>query len=168
MATYSTRSIRETESLAKEFLRAIAPWKPQQKALVVGLSGDLGSGKTAFVKAAAKALGVRATVTSPTFVIEKRYALSARQGKPFSLLVHIDAYRLKGSRDLYVLGWRETIRNPGAVVFIEWPENVRGAIPRDASTIRFQFVDEKTRKIEIKKVKIKSTKQQQRSKKFDL
>ena len=83
------RSIFELEVFAKEVTAALAP--RGHTAVVMALYGDLGAGKSAFVKALAKALGVSGIVTSPTFVLQKIYPL---QNQKFERLIHIDAYRL--------------------------------------------------------------------------
>lgn len=101
-------------------------------ATVVALSGELGAGKTTFAQGAARALGVDEQVTSPTFVIEKIYALADQK---FARLVHIDAYRLKTADELRALGWDELIAENGNLIIIEWPENVPEAIPLDAKHI---------------------------------
>jgi tRNA threonylcarbamoyladenosine biosynthesis protein TsaE len=125
------------ENLAEmnaEATRFAATLEPKDVAVVVALSGELGAGKTTFAQALAKALGVEESVTSPTFVIEKIYALS---GKKFSRLVHIDAYRLNGAHELQVLGWDALLRDPQNLIVIEWPEKVEGAIPADALMLSF-------------------------------
>ena len=112
---------------------------------VITLSGDLGAGKTAFAKAFAKALGVGEDVTSPTFVIEKIYAL---QGQPWKHLVHIDAYRLEGGHELLSLGFEEMLRDPAHIILVEWPEIVPTAIPAGADlSLAFRFVDESVREV---------------------
>lgn len=137
-------SLAETEQIAADFLRTLVPEK--EKATIVALTGDLGSGKTAFAKSIAKIYGVEESVTSPTFVIEKIYRL---EGKPFERLVHIDAYRLEGKHEVDVLGWEDIIADPKNLILIEWPENVGSAIPSDAKKIAFTFVDEGVRDIDI-------------------
>ena len=127
---------------AARFIGALVRYK--NGATVVALSGDLGSGKTTFAQGIAKALGVEETVTSPTFVIEKIYELQAQpfdiaQGKKFSHLIHIDAYRLKDEHELEVLGWKEIIADPSNLIVIEWPEKVAVIIPENA--IRISFID---------------------------
>lgn len=134
-------TLENTEQAAKTFVSKLSP---NATATMIGLSGDLGSGKTTFVKAAAAALGVEQTVTSPTFVIEKIYKL---EGQPFARLVHIDAYRLESSRELEALGFATLLEDPQNLIFIEWPERVKDVLPADMHTIRFTFIDETTREI---------------------
>jgi tRNA threonylcarbamoyladenosine biosynthesis protein TsaE len=140
---YLSNSLETTAKKAEEFVATLAP---NSKATVVGLYGDLGSGKTTFTQAVAKILGVTGTVTSPTFIIEKIYHLSQ---KNFKHLIHIDAYRLEKSEELTKLGWQEIIDNPENLIFIEWPERVANILPPDIKKINFAFIDETTREIDI-------------------
>lgn len=96
---YISHSIEDTQKIANDFVSKL--YTKDSGATVVGLSGDLGAGKTAFTKCIAKSLGVEDTVTSPTFVIEKIYEL---QNQKFTHLIHIDAYRLDKSDELLNLG----------------------------------------------------------------
>lgn len=120
----AVRSLEEFEREAQDFIRTLVPGK--EVATLVTLSGELGAGKTAFVKAAAKALGVEEHITSPTFVLEKIYALSAG---PFSKLIHIDAYRLKNGSELAALGFDECMKDSQNLIMLEWPEQVADALP---------------------------------------
>ncbi|KKR78977.1 MAG: hypothetical protein UU24_C0020G0003 [Candidatus Nomurabacteria bacterium GW2011_GWA2_40_9] len=145
-----SKSSEDTEKIAKEFLDKITNGFPLtrgtkgvvSRACVVGLTGDLGTGKTTFTQFVAKSLGVKTKVNSPTFVIMKRYSLPLRRGsarrargfkkvgRKFKNLFHIDAYRLKNEKELFHLGWEEIISNPENLVFIEWPELVAKAMPK--------------------------------------
>jgi tRNA threonylcarbamoyladenosine biosynthesis protein TsaE len=98
----------------------------------VTLSGELGAGKTAFTKAVARTLGVEDVVTSPTFVLEKIYPLT---NQVFNQLIHIDAYRLEKGADLAPLGLNELMKDPGNLIFLEWPERVADALPAPAKKI---------------------------------
>lgn len=133
----TTHSLEEFNAEAARFARGLAPG--QKGATVVALSGDLGAGKTTFVQRVAHEFGVEDQVNSPTFVIEKIYECS--QG-PFVRLVHMDAYRLKGARDLEVLGWKELVADKDNLILIEWPENVPDALPKDTLRISLQARDE--------------------------
>lgn len=139
-----TNSLEETYSLAEEFVSSLSP--DTETATVIGLSGDLGAGKTSFTQGVAKALGVKDTVTSPTFIIEKNYELN---NSKFRNLIHIDAYRLDEERELEVLGFKELLEHPENLIFVEWPERVQEIIPEYAKTIDFKFIDENKREINI-------------------
>ena len=120
------------------------------RAIIIGLLGDLGSGKTAFVQSVAKVLKIEKYITSPTFVIQKRYKINFSEVS-FKNLIHIDAYRLDCGSELLNLGWEEIISNPKNVIFIEWPEKVKDILDSDIKKIYFKFVDDKTRKISYEK-----------------
>jgi tRNA threonylcarbamoyladenosine biosynthesis protein TsaE len=108
---------------------------------IVVLSGDLGAGKTAFVQGAAEGLGVRAHVTSPSFVLVREYAGRAR-------VVHVDVYRLSSLQELIDLGYEELFA-PDAVTFIEWGDAVSGALPDDRVEVDLRASDDETRRITI-------------------
>jgi len=129
------------ENEAARFVADLTPHK--DAATVITLSGDLGAGKTAFVKGVAKALGVHEHVTSPTFVIMKIYPLDG----VFKKLVHIDAYRLKGEHHLKVLGWEEFLKDPRNLICIEWPEQVPQAMPSHAIRIALRYTGDDEREI---------------------
>ncbi len=138
-----SRSLADTVVEAQKVLELLKQ-KSVDKAVVVGLSGDLGSGKTTFSQSVADILGVTETVTSPTFVIEKVYHT---KDTVFPQFVHIDAYRLDTSRELEVLGFKDLLSKKGTLIFIEWPEKVPDILPLDMHMLNFKFVDENTRTI---------------------
>ena len=120
--------------------------KKRKKAIVVGLEGDLGSGKTAFTKAVAKNLGVLDIVTSPTFVIEKIYKLPKTQNN-ITHLIHIDAYRIENDNEMKALDWNYIISDPQKLIIIEWPEKISKILPKDIKIIKFLFINETTREV---------------------
>ncbi|MEK7081464.1 MAG: tRNA (adenosine(37)-N6)-threonylcarbamoyltransferase complex ATPase subunit type 1 TsaE [Patescibacteria group bacterium] len=132
-------------------LGRIASDKNRAGAAVIGLYGNLGSGKTAFVKKIGKILGVKEKIISPTFIIMKRYAIPAARRRKFNLseMVHIDAYRLGSHEEILKLNWPGIIKNKKQAIFIEWPERVKKVMPKNALKIRFSFIDEKKRKVKI-------------------
>jgi tRNA threonylcarbamoyladenosine biosynthesis protein TsaE len=110
---------------AKEILDKIKVLGVQGKATVVFLSGDLGSGKTTTTKAIAKELGIQEDITSPTFVILKRYDIDQSVlGRRFLNLIHIDAYRLKSYEELQKIKFEEYLMDEKNLILIEWPEMV--------------------------------------------
>jgi tRNA threonylcarbamoyladenosine biosynthesis protein TsaE len=139
----TSESLVETQLLARQFVDTI---RPGAFARVVALHGDLGSGKTSFAQGVALCLKVDGQVQSPTFVIEKIYPTKHPH---FKKLIHIDAYRLESSRELEKLGFRELLEDPGNLILVEWPERVADLMPDTADIIRFEFIDENTRAIEI-------------------
>lgn len=146
MKRVECRSLEEVSTLARAFVETLECL--DSGATLVVLKGDLGAGKTAFVKEVARVLGVTEHVTSPTFVIEKRYVLSSSLRSPvpsFHFLVHIDAYRMEHAHELEVLGWQELLREGKTLVMVEWPERVAESIPEGARVVACEFVDETTR-----------------------
>ncbi|GJM18551.1 MAG: hypothetical protein DHS20C14_07640 [Phycisphaeraceae bacterium] len=112
---------------------------------VVRLECDLGAGKTTFVRSLAAALGIDAKlVSSPTFVIINEYENDS--GRPD--LVHMDCYRMGGADGLDDLGW-DRIVGSDAIVAIEWPERIEGALPEDAARVRISHTGETSRRFEF-------------------
>lgn len=148
MLSRKASSVAETEEIAKIFLDQILKNKNNSKgALVVGLSGNLGAGKTAFTKAIAKHLRVKEKITSPTFVIIKKYPIRV---KGYKFLFHLDAYRLKNEQDLLNLAWEDIISQKEHLVFIEWPENVKRVLPESAHFIYISADENGYRNLELK------------------
>ncbi len=142
---YTSHSIEETKLLAQQLFNHLSSHPDTN---IVALSGDLGSGKTAFTKCLAEILGIHAHITSPTFVIQKKYPID-RKGFPFKTLIHIDAYRLGNADELKVLGFREEAADPSNLILIEWPERVEGMLPEKHISLGFTFINEDTRSIEF-------------------
>ena len=133
MKSFTSNSIEETKQIAKDWLVSISnEYAGRDEALVVGLSGHLGAGKTAFTKCVAEILGVPEVVTSPTFVIMKSYEINDQLPRinnqastfPWKRLVHIDAYRLDRREELEVLEWEKLVEDKNNLILVEWPENV--------------------------------------------
>ena len=142
---YFTNNAKQTQKLGSNFAKESLLRTPRNGALVFGLSGDLGSGKTTFLQGFAKGLGVKEKVLSPTFVIMKKFPISEKG--LFENFYHIDCYRLLGEKDLGELGFNEIISNPKNIVAIEWPEVIGGAMPSGAEIIRLEFIDQSSREI---------------------
>lgn len=154
-------SLDAMEAFTTEILENLAP-RQGGHATVLALSGDLGAGKTVFVKALAKQMGITEHVTSPTFVIMKAYSLrpTVDSKNGFTKLVHIDAYRMSSGSELTMLGWNELLADPKNLIAIEWPEQVAEVMPEGAIKISFEHVDENTRKVSTKHPAELSTKHQ--------
>ncbi|MEA3453125.1 MAG: tRNA (adenosine(37)-N6)-threonylcarbamoyltransferase complex ATPase subunit type 1 TsaE [Patescibacteria group bacterium] len=132
------------EKLAQDFLISK---KIEKKALVIGLEGDLGGGKTTFVQGFAKGLGIKEKILSPTFVILKKFKIL--NGR-FETFYHIDCYRIGGPKDILDLGFNEIISNSKNIVLIEWANKIKKILPKQVIVLTFEFIDEKVRKIMLK------------------
>jgi len=127
----------------------------KNSALVLALEGDLGGVKTTFIQGLAKGLGVRETLTSPTFVIMKSYYIPhpsfplLEKERGLVAFYHLDCYRLKDENDLEALGIKEILADSKNIVAIEWAERVRKILFEDAVKIKFEVIDENTRDVKI-------------------
>lgn len=120
-------SPKETSYLAKTLAAEIIKTK---SLVVLGLVGNLGAGKTTFTKSLIKGLGSKKKITSPTFLIMRKFVLKNKRN-----VYHIDAYRI-AARGLVKLGAKE-IFNPPNIVVIEWADKVRQALPKGTIWIKF-------------------------------
>ena len=103
--------------------------------------GDLGAGKTAFVRGMARGMGLTCRVSSPTFTIVNEY-LGERE------LIHFDMYRLSGADELFDIGWEDYISR-GAVCVVEWSENVQDAFFGDEIKVTIDKLSDTGRRIRI-------------------
>ena len=141
------KSLEELRAVAESVVKDILQKPASGRAVVVGLVGELGAGKTAFTKCVASVLGIEDTITSPTFILEKVYTIpreSVAAGR-FAKLIHIDAYRLQGEQDMRALGWGDIVSDEKNLIIVEWPEIIGGALPEDAQKISFEYLNETTR-----------------------
>jgi tRNA threonylcarbamoyladenosine biosynthesis protein TsaE len=129
---FSSASSEETEALAARLARELVPGD------VVTVSGDLGAGKTTFVRGACRALGVTAPVTSPTYTIGHRY-----EGDPD--VSHLDLYRFTGVSQAEWADLEPYFED--AIVFVEWPEAAGAGLPAVRASVRLEHVDESRRAI---------------------
>jgi tRNA threonylcarbamoyladenosine biosynthesis protein TsaE len=148
---YQSESTEQTAGLAESFIKSLIAGMDSDQhssgsAKVVGLYGDLGSGKTTFVQSLGNFFALKDRLVSPTFVIEKIYKL---ENQKWTHLIHIDAYRLEKSDGLVKLGWKDLITDEKNLIFIEWPEKVADIMPEDHIRINFTFIDEHNRAIEF-------------------
>jgi len=133
----------QTREIARNLAKEI-PVSGSAPPLTLALCGDLGSGKTTFVQGLARELGIKEPVTSPSFVLVRRYPL--KKGGNF---YHIDCYRLTKTRDLLELGFREIIASPGSIIAIEWADKIQEILPRKYLKIQFSHQAPKERLIKL-------------------
>ncbi|GAB3799313.1 tRNA (adenosine(37)-N6)-threonylcarbamoyltransferase complex ATPase subunit type 1 TsaE [Virgibacillus kimchii] len=130
LVTYSESETKRIAARLAVFLKA---------GDVVTLEGDLGAGKTAFTKGVASGLGVKDTISSPTFTIIKEY-----QGN--LPLYHMDAYRLEYAEE--DIGFEEYFEGDGVCV-VEWASYIESFLPENRLNIKIAYVDERTRRLEF-------------------
>jgi len=133
-----TFSLNEIENSAKQFIAYLKDKK------VVAFSGNLGAGKTTFIKELCNQLGVKENVTSPTFSIINQYTTVNN-----STIFHIDLYRVKDEEEAINAGVEESIYS-GDVCFIEWPEKLISLLPEDTVDVFMEPVNESKRKLVCK------------------
>ena len=132
---YITNSEAETEALGERFAKELPDGS------VAALYGELGSGKTAFVRGMARGMGISALVNSPTFTIVNEYV------GPRSLF-HFDMYRLGSADELYDIGWEDYLGRNG-VCAVEWSENVADAFEGGEYIVTFRKTGDESREITI-------------------
>ncbi len=133
----TTDSLRETQDFARDFAKNLKGGD------VLCLYGNLGSGKTSFVQGLAKGLGITRRIISPTFIIARRYEMGDLN------LYHIDLYRTQTLQDLRSIGMDEILEDDKNIVAIEWAEKLLDLIPKKRVDLKFEYIDENTRKITI-------------------
>jgi len=131
MSQILTHSAKETISFGKKFARNL------KNGAVLALVGELGAGKTQFVKGLAQGLGLRKNITSPTFVLLKNYPLPITR-YPLRNLIHIDCYRLSHPEELIDLGLKELLADKSNLIVIEWADKIKTILPRGTKWLKFK------------------------------
>ncbi len=127
---YVSHSVKETHKISENFIKEISKKQDLKNALVVVMQGDLGSGKTEFVKGLKKVLDIKNNILSPTFVLMKVYDVS---NSKFKKMYHFDLYRLLEGKlkeksiieALETLNIYDILNDNTNIVFIEWGENLK-------------------------------------------
>ena len=137
---FNSQSVDDTYYLARKFAQSIS------KGNVIALIGNLGTGKTTFTKGLAKALGILENVGSPTFKLVSEYVGTD------SVLYHIDAYRLEGSKDFLNIGGEEYLTTEDGITVIEWADIIGDILDDDVIQVKFARVqnNSEARRIEIR------------------
>lgn len=135
MKSIVTQNDRETERAGARLAPLLTP------GTVVAFYGDLGAGKTTFIRGLAGALGITQAVTSPTYTIVNEYEGNLP-------LFHFDMYRLQSADELFDIGWEDYLER-GGILAVEWSENVEEAFPADTVRVRIEKEGEETRRITL-------------------
>lgn len=138
--THESASVEETESIAADLARTFTGGE------CLALHGDLGAGKTQFVRGLVRGLGGNPrSVSSPTFVLLNVYET------PRLKVYHLDAYRVRGADDLDAIGFTELLEQNGVVV-VEWAERVLPLLPQKYIVIQIEALDQNRRRIEVAEI----------------
>ena len=129
------QDIKHISEAAREFIKHIGDHR------VFAFYGTMGAGKTTFIRALCRALGVEDTVTSPTFAIVNEYATS--EGEP---IYHFDFYRIRRLSEAYDMGCEEYFQS-GHLCLIEWPELVEDALPEETVRVTIETLPDGRRSI---------------------
>ncbi len=130
---YITNSAEETVKLGEQFAKTIP------LGAVVLLKGEMGAGKTVFVKGVAKGLGINDMIVSPTYAYMNDYD---------GILYHYDCYRLSSGEDAEGLGLTDYFY-AGGICLIEWSENISDVLPKDCISVKIEKISETQRRIEF-------------------
>ena len=144
---FIVHELSELAGVAEEVIGIYEERQNKSEAFVLALHGDLGAGKTTFMQLLAGKLGVAEQVTSPTFVIMKKYPID--EGR-ITQLVHIDAYRIEDVDEMLPLRFSEELTEKDTIIGIEWAENIAPLLPADTLHLTFRL-DGETRIIHAKK-----------------
>lgn len=132
------KNISDINDAAQTFVNAMGDKK------IFAFYGEMGTGKTTFIKAVCKILGVAESITSPTFAIVNEY--KKKDGKP---VFHFDFYRIKNIEDVFDFGYEDYFYS-GDICFIEWPELIEALLPDDVVKIQLTVGFNEERLISIK------------------
>ncbi len=113
--------------------------------LTIAFEGNLGSGKTTFIQGLALGLNIKEKISSPTFVIFKKYKVLNH--KKINWLYHFDLYRIKNIEEIIDLDFEEIISDRNSVVAIEWAEKIHKLLPKNTLKIKITHVNKNSRKI---------------------
>lgn len=141
MKKYTTQHVEDWQAVAES---VVANLPQHDGATVIVLSGTLGAGKTTFVQALARVLGVGTHVTSPTFVLMNRHETKHER---FRTLLHIDAYRIDDESEAKVLRLADAMLDAKTLICIEWAEHIPSHIPQDAVHISIDITQTDGREI---------------------
>ena len=144
---FLTKNSKQTKKLGELLAKEVVKSHPIKEAFVFGLKGDLGGGKTTFLQGFARGLGLKDKITSPTFVILKKFKVGNQK---LGYFVHIDCYRIRKVKEILSLGLKEIMSDPKNIVAIEWAEKIKKILPEHTIWIEFDFINKNTRKIVVK------------------
>ena len=142
---YISNSEDETIEIASKLVKTVT------SGINIALQGDLGTGKSVFARAFARALGVTGYIPSPTFTIVQEYELDLNKTNGVKWLIHMDLYRIPDVSSALGFGIDEYLEDINAVKLIEWSERIEEVLPDDTWYVRIKHLSEESRRIIIEK-----------------
>ena len=136
--TITISDISTIHESARQFIAAMGD------RTIFAFYGNMGAGKTTFIKAICEELGVEDVITSPTFAIVNEY----RSLETSELIYHFDFYRIKKLEEVYDMGYEDYFYS-GCLCFIEWPELIEDLLPEDAVRVQIEEREDGTRMVEM-------------------
>ena len=143
MMQIKINSLEEITAAAQTFLTALSQ---SGAGSVIAFYGGMGAGKTTFITALCRELGVTEPVTSPTFAIVNEYSLTSHLSPLTSKIFHFDFYRIKKLEEVYDMGFEDYFYS-GALCLIEWPELIEEVLPEDAVKVSIKEKEDGSRAI---------------------
>ncbi len=137
MKSYTVANVADLSDVARDFLHTF------QQHRIIAFYGNMGAGKTTFIKALCNVLGVTDTVNSPSFAIVNEYSVPGD-----GLIYHFDFYRLKNVAEAYDMGYEDYFYS-GDYCFVEWPEKIEELIPQKHLKVTIDIVSDHERKISV-------------------
>jgi tRNA threonylcarbamoyl adenosine modification protein YjeE len=138
---FLTQSERETKELALFLLNKLS----KKNRIIFALDGELGGGKTVFVKGLAKGLKIKEKIVSPSFLLLKKY--SVEKHPYFKELYHLDCYRLRGKEKSFFRFIKKIFKKRKIIVAIEWAEKIKKYLPKKVYYLYFEIIGKRKRKI---------------------
>lgn len=144
--TYISFNSTQTQLIGKNLARAVLRKGRNDKAVLLLLKGDLGGGKTTFLKGFARGLGIKHKILSPTFIIMRKFSLNTLI---FHSFYHLDCYRINSPADIKEIGLERILKDPFNIVAVEWPQKIISLLKKPYFEIKFFILSLRKRKIVI-------------------
>lgn len=133
-----SKSSGQTQKIATNLAQSL------KRGRIIAFEGNLGAGKTTFIQGLAHGLGVKEKISSPTFVIFKKYKVTHQEN--IKWLYHFDLYRINNIDEVIDLGLEDIIKEEKSIIAIEWAEKIKKILPKDVLQIKIKNINKNKRK----------------------
>jgi len=139
---FISKSEKETKKFGEDFAKKILK---RRKKTILALIGDLGGGKTTFLKGLAKGLKIKEEIVSPSFVLMRKYSIF--NSPFFKTFYHLDCYRLEGKEKSFISFFKKILNEKRTILAIEWADKIEKILPKGIFFIKFEILGKKKRRI---------------------